>query len=194
MRTRWVILALAALLLVGGCTLDRLRSDVVDLQGKIEAYELQIEATRAHKVDLEEAIINMPPGEERDKAIGYVGTLDAWLLKAEGALNKLKGSLGRIEKDLELAEDEAEGLGIIGREAAEYLPEPWKAFGIFFAGLIPGLVRAGQNRHNARKVIASVDGSLALTEKDKEKISLAQGKGGKRLVDEAQRKKWALPF
>ena len=185
--------------LVIGCNdeqLDRLRSGSKQAEATAEQVAGAMDVVIAEKATVDAAIVNLPPSEQRDKAIALSKSLGDKITVGRQWLDKAQATLATFNALLANAEDGFDAASATLTAAGPLLPQPWGALIAGAGGLMIGLVRAGYNRHLGRKIVRSLDtaGATRLTAKEILTINVAQGPTGRRLVDEAQGKKFALPF
>ena len=193
MRTAfWCFLVAVLLALVitpAGCTPE----EIGQLRADLEATQLQLQNTQIAVQQAHLKIAQMPDGPQKEKWARRLAAMEAVLVELEPAVGALKERILTAKDPLDVAAATIE-------TAAPFLPPPWNTLVPLFGGIALGLIRAAQNRYNGRKALRSVQPAVtsALHAADgkvtAEGLSGAQGAGGKRLVDEAQGKKMALPF
>ncbi len=197
-------LSLVLLLLVClpqvGCTseqVEKLKAALTNTQSDLERVEAAIEDAAELRAKVIQAVQDMPPGPDRDRAIEVVEKLDKVITTGQEWIAKANVTLQELNKRLE---DTTDALGVteaVLQTAAPFIPPPW---GTLVAGIgvgVIGLIRSARTKATAKKVIQSVNpliASLDLRKNQKDQIALIQGKAGKKLVDEAQGKKFSLPI
>ena len=198
MRHLIITLALVCCLApVTGCNqqqIAELQLRAAELKMQLATGRADLELTREDRARLALAIADMPEGEQKETAKKILKDTDAALETFAAVVLKVEGAAQRMEERLESATDGFDVAAATVESVAPLLPPPWGAILAATGGLVIGLIRAGYNRAQARKIAASLDGKLTLTEADKLAVRAAQGTGAGRIVDEAQGKKTALPF
>jgi hypothetical protein len=194
---RMILIAMLCLLLAG-CNLEQIeqaRVTAAEVHAGMAVVQAAVEQAVVQKALIDAALEEMPPGETRDKAVAVSAKLDEaitvgtmWLQKATAAVGLLHAELAGADDPLDVAE------GVI-KAAEPFIPAPWGKIVFGLGGLAIGLGRACWNRYLARKTIRSVNQLVARVDPaEKAEIAYNQGKLAGALVDEAQGKKFALPF
>jgi len=198
---RLLIVAVVAVIVCAmlcGCTVEdraALTQQAVVVREHVDAAEAQIAAISDELANADEAIALLPEGKAKDEARAYKAGLEDALTRTQAVIAQGKVVLDEIAAGLADSGDAFDVAQVAITAAGKVAPPPWGALGAGLAGLVLGLIRAAYNRAAGRRVIASVDGYVMPSEPgEAAKLSVAQGAGGKRLVDEAQGKKLALPF
>lgn len=200
MRHLIITLALIGLLApVTGCNqqdIAELRLYATELKVQLATGRADLELTREDRVELALAIADMPEGKHKAIATEILKDTDAALEKFTAVVLKIEGAAQAMDERLESATDGFDVAEATVESVAPLLPAPWGAILLASGTLAIGLIRAGYNRTQARKIVRSIDGfgKLTLTDAEKVEVRLAQGAGAGRIVDEAQGKKTALPF
>ncbi len=198
MRHLIITLALVCCLApVTGCN----QQDIAELQLRAAELKMQLatgradlELTREDRARLALAIAEMPEGKQKDTAKKILRDTDAALEKFVEVVLKIEGAAQRMDEQLESATDGFDVAEATVESVAPLLPPPWGAILAATGGLVIGLIRAGYNRTQARKIASSLEGKLTLSEVDKLAVRAAQGIGAGRIVDEAQGSAPRLPF
>ena len=154
----------------------------------------QVEKAKGDLARMEAEIGAMPEGSEKETAMKVAAKISEGIAASEKWLGKATQTVGVLEAALVNAQDGFDVAQAALDAAKTVAPPPWGYLASVLGGLVLGLIRAGYNRWTARKIVRSVDGIVAPDKTAAAAISLIQGASGKRIVDEAQGKKLALPI
>ncbi len=203
-----LLLVMAIMLCVGlvapGCdsaSIQSLKDTVQKLTGQADQVQISIAKMIDQKQAIDRAILDMPEGPRKDQAIAMsedigeaISTGQKWLGPAQATLERYKAELADATDSLDVADASVKAV-------APMLPPPFNLLLTGVGGLVIGLIRAAQNRKAGRNIAASaepfiVNGFTAdgIGESVKADMRKAQGSTGNRIVDEAQGKKFAMPF
>lgn len=186
MRCLSLCALLAAMLAVGGCTVDQERLDQVRHQ--LGLVQGDVAEFRGLHSQFEGVVDAMPDDELSDELRVRLEKVDRMLAAAEAKLPELQAALDDADGDvLEAVEGAVPVL-------AGALPPPWNAVAPPLAIAVLALIRSAYNRASARRLARSIDPYLQPSTDEARRISAAQGAGVKRIVDEAQGKRLAIPL
>ena len=194
-----LIVLLCGLFLVAilpGCTPAKIadaQAKVAKLRATTESVEAGVTTAVAEKYRIDELLAALPAGETRDKAIAlsakleqYVTVGNQWLGKANVSLKTFEAERAEADNTLDVVEGGA-------RSILPWIPAPWGQIGMGILTVL-SIWRARSVKKTAKKVINAVDTLVNPTGNEALLISALQGTDGTRLVDEAQKKVFSLPF
>lgn len=196
-----ILLILAAALSIAGCNPAQREQAQQYVQQAKEAAEAAQEAVvqaQAARDAIAAEVSNLPDEEDRALWEDRMRAAEKALLAAQVRSEQAVQVLAEMNQTL----GEADNLGDViagGAQAvAPVIPPPYGVLVGALGGLIGGLWRARHNRVAGRNLAGALEsvkeGPTINLGANKDKISAMMGASGKRLVDEAQGKRWGLPF
>jgi len=198
-KTLLLFLLIVLLLCAVGCNdaqIAQMQEGVEILEQRIPDAQEALATAAAQSENLNAAIAMMPDGELKESLIKIKAQSDAVVIQAMAFLEKAEPRLAELKASLAEATDTLDVVDAGIRSAAPLIPAPWGSL-LLGGWSIFATIRAAMNRRAARQVVKSVEPivSKAVTSADEEyNIRTIQGPTGNRIVDEAQRKKFALPL
>ncbi len=193
----FILLLLSPLLIASsGCNsqqIEEIKSKLTATKDKVVDLQVSVDTAIAEQAKLQSAIVKMPDGSEKDRAIalaaGFADVIEIGqksLGLAENALIELQGRLAHAQDAWDVAD-----AGV--KTAAPFIPPPYGTALLGIWGAVMTL-RARHNRKAGKEAIASVSPFLDMNDQAKNTVRSRQGPAAKRLVDEAQGKKFAFPI
>ena len=192
----YAILGLFVLLIsvVAGCSLLEVEETVGVAEKEVSSISIQLEQAEFDLIEINKEVEALPEGPEKEKALEMQRTLLSYVVVVNEKLKIAEESLVKLKEDMANAPDDIGKIGAIGEAAKPFIPVPYQPLFGAVLGLTVGLVRAAYNKWNGKKVIRSVNNLVQPEGSQIDIIRAEQGYFGNRLVDEAQGKRFSLPF
>lgn len=172
---------------------EETRAVIAQIKADMITISAEVATAKADLAEMEAAITAMPEGREKEVATEVAAKVSEGIAASEKWLGKATQATTALELALADAQDGFDVAEAVLNTARDIAPPPWGYLASSLGGLVLGLIRAAYNRSVARKVIRSVDTLVQPDGNRSAIISAAQGAAGKRMVDEAQGKRFALP-
>ncbi len=198
-KTSLLCVLLLSLALIPGCTpeqVGKFKAAISSINDQRPAYEQMAADIEVKIQELDAYIAALPEGEERDKALAVRAEWVGKYLIAANWLDKADRTVGEYNALIAEADDVWDIAIATVQAGAEYVPAPWGKLILLGTSVLLG-IRARKNRLIGREVARSVQPfvTAALVDSTEAAPILAkQSDAAKRLVDEAQGKKFSLPI
>ncbi len=191
------VLVLVAAVVLTGCNGEQIaqfRAQLQTSQAGLAQFQKALDAAVASQVETAQEIAIAPPGPAREKAVAQYNQTNEVIKISRSAVGGTANLFGELARELETVTDGPGMLDASTKTIAPYFGgyEPLVLMG---GGLIVALWRAYRSRRGARNLARSVNDEIKkLTPEQLTAIAARQTPEAKRIVDEAQGKKWSLPI
>ena len=196
-RISLLLIVLVATAVMTGCDpgqIEWMKAELQTSQADLAQFEKDLDAVVALQTEKAQDIAIMPPGAAREKAVDQYNQTNKVIKISRAAVGGTANLFGELSTQLETVTDGPGMLDASTKTIAPYFGgyEPLVLMG---GGLIVALWRAYRSRSGARNLARSVNNEIKkLTPEQLTAIAAKQTPEAKRIVDEAQGKKWSLPI